>query len=112
MGFCIYANIALAAAEALARYELNRVLIVDFDVHHGNGTQEIFYESDRVGLLSIHRYPFYPGTGARDETGTGPGLGHTMNIPLAYGTATKRVPCGISVRSRKAGRPHSAGARF
>ena len=82
MGFCIYANIALAAAEALARHELNRVLIVDFDVHHGNGTQEIFYDSDRVGFLSIHRYPFYPGTGARDETGTGPGLGHTMNIPV------------------------------
>ena len=54
-------------------YELNRVLIVDFDVHHGNGTQEIFYASDRVGFLSIHRYPFYPGTGARDETGTGAG---------------------------------------
>ncbi len=77
----------VAAAEALARYELNRVLIVDFDVHHGNGTQEIFYASDRVGFLSIHRYPFYPGTGARDETGTGAGLGHIVNIPLPYGTA-------------------------
>jgi acetoin utilization deacetylase AcuC-like enzyme len=86
MGFCIYANVALAAAEALARFELNRVLIIDFDVHHGNGTQKIYYASDRVGLLSIHRYPFYPGTGTRDETGTGPGLGRTMNIPLAYGT--------------------------
>jgi acetoin utilization deacetylase AcuC-like enzyme len=87
MGFCIYANVALAAAEALARHALNRVLIVDFDVHHGNGTQEIYYASDRVGFLSIHRYPFYPGTGARDETGTGPGLGRIMNIPLPYGTA-------------------------
>jgi acetoin utilization deacetylase AcuC-like enzyme len=87
MGFCIYANVALAAAEALARHELNRVLIVDFDVHHGNGTQDVFYASDRVGFLSIHRYPFYPGTGARDETGTGPGLGHILNIPIAYGTA-------------------------
>ena len=75
MGFCIYANVAVAAADALARFELNRVLIVDFDVHHGNGTQEIFYESSRVGFLSIHRYPFYPGTGARDETGTGHGPG-------------------------------------
>ena len=62
MGFCIYANIALAAAEALSQHEVNRVLIADFDVHHGNGTQEIFYESDRVAFLSIHRYPFYPGT--------------------------------------------------
>lgn len=87
MGFCIYANVALAAAEALARFELNRILIADFDVHHGNGTQEIFYESDRVGFLSIHRYPFYPGTGARSESGSGAGLGFTLNIPLPYGTS-------------------------
>lgn len=86
MGFCIYANVALAAAEALERFHLGRVLIVDFDVHHGNGTQEAFYNSERVGFLSIHRYPFYPGTGAKDETGTGPGLGHTVNIPLPHGT--------------------------
>ncbi len=86
MGFCIYANVAVAAADALERLELGRVLIVDFDVHHGNGTQEIFYESSRVGFLSIHRYPFYPGTGARDETGSGPGLGSIANIPVLYGT--------------------------
>jgi acetoin utilization deacetylase AcuC-like enzyme len=86
MGFCIYANIALAASEALARFDVNRILIADFDVHHGNGTQEIFYESAHVGFLSIHRYPFYPGTGARDETGAGAGLGHTVNIPVRYGT--------------------------
>jgi acetoin utilization deacetylase AcuC-like enzyme len=86
MGFCIYANISLAAAEALSRFQLRSVLIVDFDVHHGNGTQEIFYESERVAFLSIHRYPFYPGTGAKDETGSGPGLGHTLNIPLPHGT--------------------------
>ena len=87
MGFCIYANVALAAAEAIARFDVNRILIADFDVHHGNGTQEIFYDSERVGFLSIHRYPFYPGTGARDESGTGAGLGFTLNIPLPYGTA-------------------------
>jgi acetoin utilization deacetylase AcuC-like enzyme len=86
MGFCIYGNVALAAAEALARFELNRILIVDFDVHHGNGTQEVFYHSSRAGFLSIHRYPFYPGTGAKDETGSGEGLGSTRNIPLPYGT--------------------------
>ncbi|MGP0066708.1 MAG: histone deacetylase [Isosphaeraceae bacterium] len=86
MGFCIYGNVAVAVAEALARFDLDRVLIVDFDVHHGNGTQEAFYQSSRVGFLSIHRYPFYPGTGAMDETGTGDGLGATLNIPLAYGT--------------------------
>ena len=87
MGFCIYANVAVAAADALARFDLNRILIVDFDVHHGNGTQEVFYESSRVGFLSIHRYPFYPGTGARDETGSGDGLGSVRNIPLPYGTS-------------------------
>ncbi len=86
MGFCIYDNIAVCAAEALVRFDLTRVLIVDFDVHHGNGTQEAFYDSPRVGFLSIHRYPFYPGTGSRDETGTGPGLGNVVNIPLPYGT--------------------------
>jgi acetoin utilization deacetylase AcuC-like enzyme len=87
MGFCIFGNVALAAAEALARHHLKRVLIVDFDVHHGNGTQEIFYAEERVAFLSIHRYPFYPGTGAKDETGTGAALGHTRNIPLPHGTA-------------------------
>jgi acetoin utilization deacetylase AcuC-like enzyme len=87
MGFCIYGNVAVAAADAMARFDLGRILIVDFDVHHGNGTQEIFYESSRVGFLSIHRYPFYPGTGARDETGSGDGLGSVRNIPLPYGTA-------------------------
>ena len=66
----------------LARFDLNRILIADFDVHHGNGTQEIFYDSERVGFLSIHRYPFYPGHAARDESGTGAGLGFTVNIPL------------------------------
>jgi acetoin utilization deacetylase AcuC-like enzyme len=86
MGFCIYANIAIAAEEALARFDVNKILIVDFDVHHGNGTQEVFYKSSRVGFLSIHRYPFYPGTGAKDETGSGDGLGSTRNIPLPYGT--------------------------
>jgi acetoin utilization deacetylase AcuC-like enzyme len=89
MGFCIYSTVAIAATEAIARHDLNRVLIVDFDVHHGNGTQEVFYASERVGFLSIHRYPFYPGTGARDETGKGHGLGHTVNIPLPHGTPVK-----------------------
>jgi acetoin utilization deacetylase AcuC-like enzyme len=86
MGFCIYGNVAVAAADAIARFDLGRVLIVDFDVHHGNGTQEIFYESSRVGFLSIHRYPFYPGTGAKNETGSGAGLGSVLNLPVRYGT--------------------------
>ncbi len=89
MGFCFYDNVAVAAAEAVQAHGLDRVLIVDFDVHHGNGTQEIFYEDPRVAFLSIHRYPFYPGTGARDETGTGRGLGFTRNIPLPYGVSRR-----------------------
>lgn len=87
MGFCLYANVAVAAAHALDHHALDRILVVDFDVHHGNGTQEIFYEDPRVGFLSIHRSPFYPGTGARDETGARAGLGTTKNIPLLQGVS-------------------------
>jgi acetoin utilization deacetylase AcuC-like enzyme len=87
MGFCLYNNVAIAAADARDRLGLERILIVDFDVHHGNGTQEIFYQDPRVAFLSIHRYPFYPGTGAANETGTGHGLGLTRNIPIRYGTS-------------------------
>ena len=87
MGFCVYGNVAVAAADAIQRLGLQRVLIVDFDVHHGNGTQEIFYEDPRVGFYSIHRHPFYPGTGLKNETGTGKGLGFTKNVPLPFGTS-------------------------
>ena len=85
MGFCLFNNVAVAAAHAISAYGLDRVLIVDWDVHHGNGTQDIFYENEQVGFLSVHRYPFYPGTGAADETGSGPGLGTKFNLPLAFG---------------------------
>jgi acetoin utilization deacetylase AcuC-like enzyme len=89
MGFCLFNNIALAARRALDEHGLNRILIVDFDVHHGNGTQDIFYAEPRVMFHSIHRYGhgFYPGTGAADETGRGAGLGFTLNTPIRYGTA-------------------------
>ena len=87
MGFCLYGNVSIGAADAILRIGLNRVMIVDFDVHHGNGTQEIFYDNGRVGFFSIHRYPFYPGSGAADETGTGAGLGFIKNLPIAYGTS-------------------------
>jgi acetoin utilization deacetylase AcuC-like enzyme len=86
MGFCLFNNIAVAARAAIDEHGLDRVLIVDWDVHHGNGTQDIFYADGRVGFLSIHRWPFYPGTGAADETGTGAGLGATNNLPIAFGT--------------------------
>ncbi len=84
MGFCLFNNVAVAAAAAIAR-GLSRVAIVDIDVHHGNGTQWIFYADARVFYASTHQFPFYPGTGAADETGTGAGQGFTLNIPLAAG---------------------------
>jgi acetoin utilization deacetylase AcuC-like enzyme len=86
MGFCLFNNIAIAACVARQEHEVDRVLIVDWDVHHGNATQDTFYADDRVGFFSIHRWPFYPGTGAADETGTGDGLGATHNLPIAFGT--------------------------
>jgi acetoin utilization deacetylase AcuC-like enzyme len=88
MGFCLLNHVAIAARAALAD-GLERVLIVDWDVHHGNGTQDAFYEDGQVGFYSIHRSPFYPGTGARDETGSGRGLGWTFNEPVAAGISTQ-----------------------
>jgi acetoin utilization deacetylase AcuC-like enzyme len=85
MGFCLFNNVAIAARIAVDEFALDRVLIVDWDVHHGNGTQATFWEDPRVGFLSIHRWPFYPGTGLEDETGSGDGLGTTMNLPVPFG---------------------------
>ena len=89
MGFCLFNTAAVAAAEAVHHLGLNRVIVVDWDVHHGNGTQDIFYEDGRVGFFSVHRYPFYPGTGSARETGQGRGLGWIRNLPVAYGTPRK-----------------------
>ncbi len=84
MGFCLLNNVAVAAAHARAR-GTERVAIVDWDVHHGNGTQEIFYEDPSVLYVSLHQYPFYPGTGSVRETGAGDGTGFTVNVPLSAG---------------------------
>jgi acetoin utilization deacetylase AcuC-like enzyme len=91
MGFCLFNNIALAAHHARTAHKLTRLLIVDFDVHHGNGTQDVFYEAGDVMFLSIHRYGmgFYPGTGAANETGKGKGQGHILNTPIKFGTSRK-----------------------
>ncbi|QGJ70133.1 Acetoin utilization deacetylase AcuC [Planctomycetales bacterium 10988] len=85
MGFCLINHVAVAARYALDEKQLDRILIIDWDVHHGNGTQDLFYRDPQVGFFSIHRYPFYPGTGSKDETGEGPGLGTTLNKPLPFG---------------------------
>src|SRR4051794_11994027 len=82
MGFCLFNNVAIAAKYAIERHGLERVLIIDYYVHHGNGTQDIFYEDPRVFYFSPPQAPFYPGKGASDECGAGAGLGTTINVPL------------------------------
>jgi len=83
MGFCLFNNVAVAARYAQNKYkEIERVAIIDWDVHHGNGTQGIFYSDPSVFFFSMHQYPWYPGTGSRGETGQGRGLGTTLNVPL------------------------------
>ena len=90
MGFCLFNNIAVAAASLRARGQAGRILIVDWDVHHGNGTQDAFYEDPEVFFLSLHQYPHYPGTGAAHETGRGRGEGFTLNVPLRAGIPRDR----------------------
>ena len=87
MGFCLFNNVAVAARYAQNHYaEIERVAIIDWDVHHGNGTQGIFYDDPSVFFFSMHQYPWYPGTGTRGEKGTGRGLGYTINLPLRAAT--------------------------
>lgn len=86
MGFCLLNNAAIAARYAQVHYGVDRVLIIDWDVHHGNGTQEIFYRDPSVFYFSTHQYPYYPGTGALGERGLDKGEGTTLNIPLSEGT--------------------------
>lgn len=83
MGFCLFNNIAIAAKVALKEFSLKRILIIDWDVHHGNGTQKVFYDSDAVFFISLHQSPAYPGTGMIDEKGEGLGYGYNLNIPMA-----------------------------
>jgi acetoin utilization deacetylase AcuC-like enzyme len=89
MGFCLFNNAAVGARYAQAKYGVERVLIIDWDVHHGNGTQEIFWTDPTVFYFSTHQYPYYPGTGAASERGAGNGEGFTLNIPLRGGTSAR-----------------------
>jgi len=85
MGFCLFNNVAVAARWAIKELGIQRILIFDWDLHHGNGTQKNFYDTDKVLYLSTHQFPYYPGTGAVIEVGNGVGAGHTINIPLPGG---------------------------
>jgi len=91
MGFCLFNNVALGARYAQERYGVGRVLIVDWDVHHGNGTQDIFYSDPSVFFFSTHQWPLYPGTGRAGETGEGAGLGATMNFPFPAGSGREEI---------------------
>jgi acetoin utilization deacetylase AcuC-like enzyme len=88
MGFCIFNNVAIAAKYLLTK-GLEKIFIVDFDAHHGNGTQHAFYTDPRVFYFSTHQYPFYPGTGSAEEIGAGEGIGTTLNIPMPFGADDK-----------------------
>jgi len=82
MGFCIFNNVAIGTRYIQKKYDLSKILIVDWDVHHGNGTQAAFYDDPNVLYFSVHRYPFYPGTGSESEKGGGKGLNYNINVPL------------------------------
>jgi acetoin utilization deacetylase AcuC-like enzyme len=86
MGFCIYNNVAVGANYLINKYKLNKIAIIDFDVHHGNGTQDIFYDNEKVLYISTHQYPYYPGSGTNDEKGK---HNNILNIPLPAGTTSE-----------------------
>lgn len=100
MGFCLFNNIAITA-KYLKRQGIKRILILDWDVHHGNGTQHQFYEDESVYFVSLHQYPFYPGTGSEKERGEGKGFGTTLNLPMARGSEEKQYLDQFSLSIKK-----------
>ncbi len=102
MGFCLLNHVAIAARYAQQQHGVGRILIVDWDVHHGNATQEVFFSDPSVLYFSTHQYPFYPGTGAASESGTGAGQGTTINVPLAAGSGDKELIAAFRERLRPA----------
>ena len=106
MGFCLFSNVAVAARHARAAHGVERVLVLDWDVHHGNGTQAAFHDSADVFFVSLHRWPFYPGTGAAAETGTGAGEGYTLNLPQAGGSSGSDWVTAIDTQAIPAARAY------
>jgi acetoin utilization deacetylase AcuC-like enzyme len=106
MGFCLLSNVAVAARHAHAAHGAERVLVLDWDVHHGNGTQAAFYDSDAVLFVSLHRWPFYPGTGGAGETGAGAGTGFTLNLPQHAGSGPSDWLAALDERALPAARDY------
>jgi len=102
MGFCIYNSVAVVARYLQKKYGLERILIVDFDVHHGNGTQDIFYEDNNVFYFSVHQHPLFPGTGRPNEIGKGKGEGYTLNVELPKGSGNNEVIEAFNLQLRPA----------
>ncbi|OVE73380.1 hypothetical protein BVX94_04015 [bacterium B17] len=97
MGFCLFNNVAVAARYIQKKHKLKKILIVDWDVHHGNGTHDVFYDDPTVMYFSVHQYPHYPGSGIAAQTGSGAGKGTTINVPLAMGSCDKELEDSFKV---------------